>query len=407
MSAVDRMSPAELRASLGLAGLFGLRMFGMFVILPVFAIYAGEHLAGGNNLALVGVAIGAYGFTQAILQIPFGWLSDRYGRKPVIYCGLVAFAVGSFVAALGGSIYVVIFGRMLQGVGAISAAVIALLADLTRDRHRVKAMAMIGSTIGATFAVSLVVSPWLNGLIGVPGIFVLTGVLALAAIGIVHVLVPDPPSRIAARDGADAAGFGAVLRNAQLARLNFGILALQAVLMAQFVLVPLALRQVGLAVDHHWQVYLPVMFGSFVLMLPAILIAERRGRIRAVFLGSILLLLCGQFAMPWLLGGVREIALFLLIFFTAFNVLEALLPSLVSKLAPASAKGSAIGVYSSVQFLGTFIGAASGGFLYQHFGPRGVFAFDAVMLAAWWLVALGMRVPEPEMQPAARATIER
>jgi len=389
------MSPAELRASMSLASIFGLRMFGMFVILPVFALYAEEHLRGGANLTLVGIAIGAYGFTQAILQIPFGWLSDRYGRKPIIYWGLAVFALGSFVAALGGSIYMVIAGRVLQGMGAISAAVIAMIADLTREEHRTKAMALIGSTIGVTFALSLVLSPWLNGLIGMPGIFVLTGVLALAAMGVVYWIIPDtdalPPGM--SREADDIAHFSEVLWDGQLARLNYGILALQAVLMAQFVVVPLSLRDVGLAVDHHWQVYLPVMIGSFVLMLPPVLVAERRGLLKAVFIGSVVLLLIGQFAMPWLLGGVKAIALFLLIFFTAFNVLEAMLPSLISKLAPPGAKGTAIGIFSSVQFLGTALGAGGGGFLYQHFGARGVFVLDALLLAGWLLLALGMQAP--------------
>ncbi len=392
MSPTDRMSPAELRASIGLSSLFGLRMLGMFVILPVFAIYA-EHLKGGNNLTLVGIAIGAYGLTQALLQIPFGWLSDRYGRKPVIYWGLVLFVLGSFVAALADDIYVVILGRILQGSGAIAAAVIAMLADLTREEHRTKAMAMIGSTIGATFALSLVASPWLNSVIGVPGIFALTGILSLLAIGVVYAVIPDVPEPDAPHPSHAGPSFAQVLWEPQLARLNFGILALHAVLMALFIVVPLSLRDAGLAVDHHWQVYLPVMLGSFVLMLPAILVAERRGHARTVFVGAIGLLLAGQLSMPWLLGGTGPIIAFLLIFFTAFNVLEAMLPSLTSKLAPPGAKGTAIGIYSSVQFLGTFIGAASGGFLYQHFGARGVFVFDALLLAVWLLLALGMKAP--------------
>ena len=385
------MSALELRASISLASIFGLRMLGMFVILPVFAIYA-EHLQGGDNLTLVGVALGAYGLTQAILQIPFGWLSDRYGRKPVIYVGLAIFAFGSFVAATGDNIYIVILGRVLQGAGAISAAVIAMVADLTREEHRTKAMALIGSTIGLTFAVSLVASPWLNHLIGVPGIFALTGVLSILAMIVVYAVIPDVPAM--ARPAAhDAPGFVAVLCDPQLARLNFGILALHAVLMALFIVVPLSLRESGLAVGEHWRVYLPVMAVSFVLMVPAIVIAARRGRIKPVFVGAVALLLIGQLTMPWLLGGVGEISAFLLIFFIAFNVLEAMLPSLTSKLAPPGAKGTAIGVYSSVQFLGTFIGAACGGFLYQHFGARGVFLFDAALLAVWLVLAAGMRAP--------------
>ena len=390
MSSVDRMSPSELRASIGLAAIFGLRMLGMFVILPVFAIYA-EHLRGGDNLTLVGVAIGAYGLTQAILQIPFGWLSDRWGRKPVIYWGLLVFAAGSFVAATADSIYVVIFGRILQGAGAISAVVIALAADLTREQHRTKAMAMIGSMIGFTFALSLVASPWLNALIGVPGIFALTGVLSLAAIGVVHSVVPAAPPPAAAT--ADAAGFLPLLRDGELARLNFGIFALHAVLMALFIVVPLSLRETGLAVGLHWQVYLPVMLGSFVVMVPPVVIAERRGRIKAVFAGAIGVLLAGHLAMPWLLGSTAAIVVFLLVFFSAFNVLEAMLPSLTSKLAPPGAKGAAMGIYSSVQFLGTFVGAASGGFLFHRWGANGVFVFDVALLAIWLALAIGMTAP--------------
>ena len=388
----NKMSAAELRASMSLASIYGLRMLGMFVILPVFAIYA-ERLKGGSNLTLVGVALGAYGLTQAILQIPFGSLSDRYGRKPIIYFGLGVFALGSFVAAAADDIYIVILGRVLQGSGAISAALIAMVADLTRDEQRTKAMAMIGSTIGLTFAVSLVASPWLNQVLGVPGIFAMTGVLSLLAMVVVYAVIPDVPAPDARRAPQPAPGFARVLLDPQLARLNFGILALHAVLMALFIVVPLSLRDAGLAVDHHWQIYLPVMLGSFVLMLPAILIAERRGHVKPVFLGAVGLLLLGQLTMPWLLDGVAHIAVFLLIFFTAFNVLEAMLPSLTSRLAPPGAKGTAIGVYSSVQFLGTFIGAVSGGYLYQHFGARGVFVLDAVLLAAWLVLAAGMQVP--------------
>ncbi len=387
----NRMTVAELRASISLAGIFGLRMLGMFVILPVFAIYA-EHIPGGNNLTLVGIALGVYGLTQSVLQIPFGWLSDRCGRKPVIYFGLAIFAAGSFVAAAADNIYIVILGRVLQGAGAISAAVMAMAADLTREDQRTKAMAMIGMTIGLTFAVSLVASPWLNQVIGVPGIFAMTGVLSLLAMIVVY-LIPDAHSTQAQEAALAAPSFAKVLREPQLARLNVGIFVLQAVLMALFVVVPLALRDIGLAVDHHWQVYLPVMLGSFVLMVPGILMAEKYGRVKAVFIASIAMILGGQLAMPWLLAGVVPIAFFLLIFFTAFNVLEAMLPSLISKLAPPGAKGMAIGIFSSVQFLGTFVGAAGGGFLYQHYGARGVFVFDAVLLAAWLALAAGMQAP--------------
>jgi predicted MFS family arabinose efflux permease len=392
MARPDRMSPQELRAALSLSSIFGLRMLGMFVILPVFAIYA-ESLPGGDNLTLVGVAIGAYGLTQAVLQIPFGWWSDRYGRKRVIYIGLAIFAAGSFVAALGTHIYVVIVGRTLQGAGAISAAVMAMTADLTRDQHRAKAMAMIGSTIGASFAVSLILSPWLNRVIGVPGIFAMTGVLVLAAMGVVYGFVPDPLGERRRGERSGIQQFLHTLRDPQLARLNFGILALHAVLMALFIAVPFELRAAGLPVDQHWVVYLPVMAGSFVLMLPAILGAGKPERLKGVLIASIAVLLAGQLAMPWLTSGVWPIAIFLLLFFTAFNVLEATLPTLVSKLAGPGGRGTAIGVFASIQFFGTFLGAAAGGYLYGRWGTAGVVILDTALLVMWLMVALGMRVP--------------
>ena len=385
MKSADRMSREELRAALSLSGIFGLRMLGMFVILPVFAIYA-EGLPGGNNLTLVGIALGVYGLTQAILQIPFGWWSDRYGRKPVIYIGLAIFAAGSFVAALGTHIYVVILGRMLQGAGAIAAPVMAMTADLTRDEHRAKAMAMIGSTIGGTFALSLVLSPWLNRVIGVPGIFVMTGVLVLISMWVVYALVPDvqQPSRPAGAHGLEQ--FATVLRDPRLARLNYGIFVLHALLMALFIAVPLELRAAGLPLDQHWQVYLPVMLGSFVLMLPAVLGPGRQEWMQALLKGAIAVLLATQLLLPLLAGGVWGLAVLLLAFFTAFNVLEAGLPSLVSRFAPQASRGIAIGVFTSLQFIGAFFGAVAGGFLYGSWRTTGIVIFGAVLLVIWLIV---------------------
>lgn len=391
MSSRSKMTPLELRASIGLSGIFGLRLLGMFVILPVFAIYA-EHLPGGDNLTLVGLAIGAYGLTQALLQIPFGWWSDRYGRKPVVYIGLVIFAVGSFVAALAPNIFMVIFGRMLQGAGAISAAVIAMTADLTREDQRAKAMAMIGSTIGVAFALSLVASPWLNSLIGVPGIFALTGVLALGAMLVMWRVIPDAP-QVPPAPGRALKDFWHVLTDPQLARLNWGIFALHAVLMALFIVVPFGLRDVGLPVGSHWQVYLPVMLGSFVLMMPAVLQAGNPVLLRRWFIVSIAILLIAHLALPWLQGSVWLLSLFLLAFFSPFNALEAMLPTLTTRLAPAHAKGTAIGLYSTIQFFGTFLGASAGGVLYKNWGAGAVIGFDVVLLAIWLILALGMRVP--------------
>ena len=391
MSSRNKMTPLELRSSIGLSGIFGLRLLGMFVILPVFAIYA-ERLPGGDNLTLVGLAIGAYGLTQALLQIPFGWWSDRYGRKPVVYIGLVIFAIGSFVAALAPNIYMVIIGRMLQGAGAISAVVIAMAADLTREDQRAKAMAMIGSTIGVAFALSLVASPWLDRMIGVPGIFAMTGLLALGAMVVMWRVIPDVPQNPPA-PGRALKDFWHVLTDPQLARLNWGIFALHAVLMALFIVVPFGLRDAGLPVGSHWQVYLPVMLGSFVLMMPAVLQAGNPVLMRRWFIASIAVLLIAHLVLPWLQGSVWLLSLFLLAFFAPFNALEAMLPTLTTRLAPAHAKGTAIGLYSTIQFFGTFLGASAGGVLYKNWGAIAVIAFDAVLLAIWLILALGMRVP--------------
>ena len=385
------MTPLELRASLSLASISGLRLLGMFVILPVFAIYA-EQLPGGDNLTLVGVAIGIYGLTQAILQIPFGAWSDRYGRKPVIYVGLAIFAIGSFVAAAATNIYVVILGRVLQGCGAISAALMALAADLTREEQRAKAMAMIGSTIGLAFAVSLVASPWLNRLIGVPGIFAMTGVLALVAMLVVWRVVPDAAeTKRSDRSGA-LRDFLGVLADPQLGRLNIGVFVLHAVLMAVFIAIPFSLRDAGLPVAAHWKIYLPVMLASFVLMMPAVM-SRGRERMRMYFVGSVALLVAAHAALPWLAGSVTLLTVFLVLFFAPFNILEALLPTLTSKLAPARSKGVAIGVYSSVQFFGTFLGAVLGGYAYGRWGLMGVVIVDTALLVVWLIAALGMKLP--------------
>lgn len=387
------MSPVELRATAGLAGIYGLRMFGMFIILPVFAFYA-EDLPGGNNYLLVGIALGAYGLTQAILQIPFGWLSDRIGRKPVIYLGLILFAIGSFIAASATDIYWVIFGRIIQGAGAISAAVMALAADLTREEHRTKAMAAIGMTIGTTFAVSLIVAPALNNLIGVPGIFAMTGVLALLAMGVVYKIIPDPlVSRFHSDTEASAGRFRNVLRNPELLRLDFGVFALHAVLMALWLVVPVSLRQAGLAADQHWQIYLPVLLISMLLIIPAIIYAEKKAKLKPVFTVAVAVLLVSQVLLALALDSVWGMAAALLVFFAAFNLLEASLPSLISKIAPVGAKGTAIGVYSSVQFLGAFTGATAGGYLYGNHGGSALFAFCGILLALWLVLAATMKAP--------------
>jgi MFS family permease len=387
------MSPLELRASLSLASLFALRMLGLFLILPVFAVHA-RQLPGGDSQTLVGLALGAYGLTQGILQIPYGMASDRYGRKRAIVVGLLLFAAGSFVAAWGPDIGVVILGRALQGAGAIAAPVTAFAADITREEHRTKAMALIGGSIGLMFAVSLVAAPVLYPLIGMGGIFGMTGLLALAAVWVTLAVVPAEP---ASGDGARRLVPGAlraVLSNAEQLRLNFGIFCLHVVQMAIFVVVPTALvRYGGLAVSDHWKVYLPVVLGSFALMAPPLLHAERSGRIKFLFLASIGLLLAVELGLAVCFDNFPFLVGLLLFFFVAFNILEACLPSLVSRVAPAASRGTALGVYNTTQALGLFAGGAAGGWLAQHWGASSVFVFGFAAVALWLLVASSMRVP--------------
>ncbi len=385
------MTSTERRASLGLAGIYGLRMLGLFIILPIFALYA-QQLPGGQSHLLMGIALGAYGLTQAVLQIPAGWMSDRYGRKPVIYAGLVVFAIGSFIAASADNIYWVIAGRAIQGAGAINAAVMALTADLTREEHRTKAMAMIGMTIGITFSVSLILSPLLNGVLGVPGIFALTGVLALLAIGVVRFVIPNPAiTRFHSDTEASGGKFAEVLKNRDLLRLDFGIFSLHAILMSVFMQVPFVLERNGLVVSEHWKIYLPVMLVAFALMVPPIIIAETRAKMKQVFVGAVAMAMCAQLMLMLTQDSLWGISIALLVFFTAFNVLEATLPSMISKIAPLAAKGTAMGVYSSVQFLGAFFGASAGGALMQFVGGNSVFLFAVSLLFVWLIVAFGMQ----------------
>ncbi len=394
MQLSEKMTPTELRASVGLASIFGLRMLGMFLILPVFALYA-EHLPGGSNHTMIGLALGAYGLTQALLQLPFGIASDKFGRKRVIYFGLALFAIGSFVAAYATTIEGIILGRVIQGAGAISAAITALLADSTREEHRTKAMAMIGGTIGVTFAASLVLGPMLYQYIGIPGIFTMTGVLALFAFAVVKWGVPDPlVSRFHADAETNPARLKDVLRDTQLLRLNFGIFSLHAAQMAMFVVLPFALRNTGnLDIDHQWHVYLPVVLVAFALMIPAIIYGETRGKLKQVFIGAVAAMLLAQLGMAVSMQHFWGIVAALTLYFVAFNVLEATLPSLISKLAPASAKGTAMGVYNTSQSLGLFFGGVMGGLLSQHFGFSAVFMFSSGLILAWLIAAAGMRTP--------------
>lgn len=395
------MSPAEVRASASLASIFALRMLGMFLILPVFAVHA-KSMPGGESATLVGLAMGMYGLTQSFGQIPFGAASDKYGRKRVIIFGLILFALGSFIAAAANNLIWVIVGRAVQGAGAISAAVTAFIADATREEHRTKAMAMVGGSIGLTFAVSLIAAPVLYELIGMRGLFTLTGVLSIVAIFVVACIVPPAPKAVIAQ----RVPFRAVLADTELMRLNFGVFALHLAQMSMFVVVPSALVQYAdLPVALHWKVYLPVVLASFALMLPPVFIGERRGKMKPVFLGAIALMLAVQVGLWLFLARPVHwsvLVILLLAFFVSFNILEACQPSLVSRLAPTAAKGTALGVYNTLQALGLFCGGAAGGWLRQHVSASSVFAVGAVVTVVWLIIAAGMKnLPRRGIAPTA------
>ncbi len=392
----DMIFASERRTALSLASIYSFRMLGLFMILPVFSLYA--HGLKGVTPTMVGLALGIYGLTQAILQIPFGMLSDRIGRKPIITLGLLIFVVGSIVAALAShanSIEGIIIGRALQGGGAIGSAVLALAADLTREEHRTKVMATIGMTIGVSFAIAMIGGPLINNWLGLSGIFWLTAVLGLTGIAVLHLWVPTPKhSRLHRDTEAVPAQFTEVLADTQLLRLDLGIFTMHLVLTALFVALPVALRDVaGLPADHHWYVYLPVMALGFFSMVPFIIIAEKKRRMKEIFISAIALLALANLGLFEFHQTLTGIVVTLWLFFTAFNLLEATLPSLVSKMAPAQSKGTAMGMYSSSQFLGIFVGGWAGGWMYQHHGFSGVFLFCAGMAGLWLVVALTMRSP--------------
>ncbi len=384
------MSGDEKRAGAALASVFALRMLGLFLILPVFAIHA-QGIPGGDDLMLVGIALGAYGLTQAMFQIPFGMASDAFGRKRVIVFGLLLFAAGSAVAALATDIWWTIGGRILQGAGAISAAVTALAADLTREQHRTKVMAMIGSSIGLMFAISLVAAPALYGAIGMSGIFWLTAVFAIAAIGLVtHVTPPAPPLPHGPKPP-----FREVLLDTQLLRLNFGIFTLHMVQMAMFVVVP------GL-LDPLWRTASGIALENLSAGGAGLVCSDGAGdhRRREVQQGPAGVRFRHRLAARHLAGDVVGSTRFMVVaggllsFFVAFNILEAMLPSLISRIAPARAKGAALGVYNTTQALGLFVGGALGGWLLKNHDAGAVFLFDAVMVALWLVVAATM-MPVP------------
>ncbi len=387
------MNSIERRAAISLALIYATRMLGLFMILPVFALYA-EQLQQVTPL-LVGVAIGIYGLTQAILQIPFGMWSDRIGRKPVIVIGLIIFAAGSIIAALSESIYGVIFGRALQGAGAIAAAIMALASDLTREEHRTKVMAVIGASIGASFMIALVIGPLFHAWVGVPGIFWITAVLAVTGIGIVVGLIPTPvQAGVPTQNSLDRASLKSVLGNTQLLRLDLGVFILHMVLTAIFVVVPVILRDhYAIAPSDHWQVYLGVLVISLILLVPSVIFSEKLNLSKPFFLSAILLCAAGQLGLSDMEQHFYLFFAAMVIYFWGFNFLEASLPSMVSKISHSQVKGTSMGVFSSSQFLGAFAGGVIAGLLVENLDQYAVFMFAFIMFLIWFLVAFSMRSP--------------
>ncbi|QJC58076.1 Inner membrane transport protein YajR [Polaromonas vacuolata] len=387
------MTATERRASASLASIFALRMLGLFLVLPVFALEAAKY-PGGGDPARIGLAMGIYGLSQGLLQIPFGIASDHWGRKRVMIAGLLMFALGSFIASAAADLNWLIAGRAIQGAGAISAAVTAMLADCTRDAVRTKAMALVGASIGLMFAVSLVLSPLLASRIGLHGLFALTGSLALAGIVSVIWWVPAEPVMHVVRPRG---GFLAVLKNPALLRLNLGVFVLHAVQLSMWVAVPGMLVLAGLNKSLHWEIYLPAVLASFVVMGTTLFPLEKRGYLRAVFLGAIGLLLLVQLGF-WALSlttapSLLMLGLVLFLFFCGFNVLEASQPSLASRIAPDHSRGAALGVYNTLQSLGFFAGGAAGGWLVKQYGAPGLFTVSGGLMLVWLLFAWAMQAP--------------
>ena len=393
MTQFDAMNASEKRVALALSGVFATRMLGLFMVLPVFAVYA-EQLDGFTPL-LAGLAIGIYGLTQAIFQIPLGRLSDRYGRKPIILAGLLVFALGSVVAAMSENIIGVIIGRALQGAGAIAGAVMALAADLTREEHRLKVMASIGMSIGTAFAIAIVMGPVLHGWFGVSGIFWTTMGLAVFAIGIILLIVPTPvTSRFHRETEVELNWIGRVFTHPQLIRLDIGVFVLHFVMTATMFALPLIwVKEHDFAVVRHWWVYLPVMALSLVLVLPFIIVGEKKRQLKQVVIMAVATLASACLLIWWQHANWWILLVGLWLFFVSFNLLEASLPSLIAKFAPAAHKGTAMGVFSSSQFLGAFFGATSAGWIKQYLEAGDVFLLNAILLGLWFGMALSMRQP--------------
>ncbi|WP_426358904.1 MFS transporter [Pseudocolwellia sp. HL-MZ19] len=384
------LNKIEKKAAFSLATVFGLRMLGLFMILPVFAIY-GEQLTGYSPIWL-GLAIGAYGLTQAMLQIPMGMLSDKYGRKPIILGGLVVFLLGSVVAAMSDTIYGVVFGRALQGMGAIASAILALAADITREDQRPKVMATIGMFIGLSFAAAMVIGPIVAQSFGLSGLFWLTAILSIFAMIMIQFMVPHTVNKAPKGDSvALPEQLRKLIKDSQLSRLNSGVFVLHMALTACFITLPKQFVASGLALEQHWQLYLPALLGSFFLMVPFMIFAMKKQKEKQMFTAAVLLLALALSLLWYLPLGFWSLVVLVIMFFTAFNYLEATMPSILSRIAPAGVKGSAMGIYSSSQFLGAFTGGVVGGAIASKFGEQSIFLVMAILCIVWAVLTLGMK----------------
>lgn len=390
---VAAMTTLEKRAAITISMIMGLRMIGLFMVLPVFSLYA-DHLTDATPF-LIGLAMGTYGLAQAICQITFGALSDKIGRKPAILAGLLIFTLGSLLAGYADSIYMMIIGRTLQGMGAIGSTTLALLADLTREDQRSKSMMIIGITIGFSFSLAMLLGPLLTKWVTVGDLFYLAALLALVGIAILYMSVPNPATSRWHRDTEpELHSFLQLLRAPDLARLNIGVLVLHAVFTAIFIVVPISLYQsAGLAANQQWEIYLPALLIALVFSMFAIGASERKQQVKHYFLGSILFMIIAEIIF-WLGDGhIANMTAAIALFFTGFTILESFLPSLVSRTAPASCKGSAMGLYSCAQYLGIFVGGVLGGWLYSQYHFSGVYAFCISLTIFWLLIAFFMRQP--------------
>ena len=387
------MNPLERKSLVGLASLYAFRMVGLFMLLPVLALYAGDY--SGSSALLVGLALGIYGLTQGLFQIPLGFLSDRVGRKPVIAGGLLLFLAGSVIAALSDSMWGLIAGRAMQGAGAVASTIMALLSDLTTEQNRTKAMAVVGGSIGISFALSMVLGPVLANLWGLSGLFWLAAGMSVVSLGVLALVIPTPVTLLHnAEAEAIPAMFGRLLKDAELLRLNLGIGTLHFAQMASWVAVPVILEQsLDMARGDHWMIYLGTMGLSFLCMLPFIIIAETRRKMKPVFIGAVVLLALAEIVLAVNIDYRYGFIAGLFLFFMAFNLLEASLPSLVSKLAPAGGRGTAMGIYSTSQFLGAFLGGVVGGYVAWQFGYAEVFWMVAVSILVWLVAAVTMKKP--------------